>query len=70
MTAVRTRAEALRADTLARFKALTPVRVAGEVIVIAAAILLDLVPGPWADEKATGWTLGLWIAAYLVLLPV
>lgn len=67
---MRTRAEALRADTLARLKALTPVRVIGDVIVMVAAILLDLWPGPWGETKATGWTLAGFIAVYLVLLPL
>ncbi|WP_045310518.1 histidine kinase [Lentzea aerocolonigenes] len=70
ITAVRTRAEALRADTLARLKALTPVRVLGDAIVILAAILLDLWPGPWGEHKATGWLLAGYIACYLVLLPL
>jgi signal transduction histidine kinase len=67
---VRTRAEALYADALARLKALTPVRVVGDVIVMAAVILLDLWPGPWAEQKATGWALAGVIAIYLVLLPL
>jgi hypothetical protein len=43
---VRTRAEALHADALARFRALTPVRVVGDVLVMVAVVLLDLWPGP------------------------
>ncbi|MFS8101101.1 histidine kinase [Lentzea alba] len=70
ITAVRARAEAFRADNLARLKALTPVRVVGDVIVIVGAILLDLWPGPWAENKASGWALVAFIAVYLVLLPV
>lgn len=69
-TALRTRAEAFRADTLARLKAMTPVRVIGDVIVVVAAILLDLWPGPWAEQKAAGWTLVAYVAVYLVLLPL
>ncbi|MET8760647.1 histidine kinase [Lentzea sp. NPDC004782] len=70
ITAVRARAEAFRADTLARLKALTPVRVAGDVIVMVAAILLDLWPGPWAQEqaKSSGWLIVAFIACYVVLL--
>jgi signal transduction histidine kinase len=70
ITAVRTRAEALRADTLARLQALTPVRVVGEVVVVAAAVLLDQWPGPWSEHQATGWALVGFIAVYLVLLPL
>ncbi|GGU56613.1 sensor histidine kinase [Lentzea flava] len=70
ITAVRTRAEALYADTLARFKALTPVRVTGDLIVVVSVILLDLWPGPWAEHKASGWALAGFIATYLVLLPL
>ncbi|NKE58448.1 two-component sensor histidine kinase [Lentzea sp. PSKA42] len=70
ITAVRTRAEAFYADTLTRLKALTPVRVVGDVIVMVAVILLDLWPGPWAEQKASGWTVVAFIAVYLVLLPL
>ncbi|GAA3643939.1 histidine kinase [Lentzea roselyniae] len=70
ITAVRTRAEALVADTLARLKALTPVRVIGDVIVMIATILLDLWPGPWAEHKTSGWALVGFAAVYLVLLPL
>ncbi|MFC3893558.1 sensor histidine kinase [Lentzea rhizosphaerae] len=69
-TALRARAEAFRADTLARLKAMTPVRVIGDVIVVVAAILLDLWPGPWGEQKASGWTLVAYVAVYLVLLPL
>ncbi|MET9225219.1 histidine kinase [Lentzea sp. NPDC003310] len=70
ITAVRTRAEAAAADTLARFRALTPVRLVGDLLVMVAAILLDLWPGPWGEVKASGWTLVAYVAAYVVLMPL
>lgn len=70
ITAGRTRAEALLADTRSRLTALTPVRVVGDVIVVLAAILLDLWPGPWAETKPSGWALVAYVAAYLVLMPL
>ncbi|NGY57642.1 two-component sensor histidine kinase [Lentzea sp. NEAU-D13] len=70
ITAVRTRAEALLADTRARLHALTPVRVVGDAIIVLAAILLDLWPGPWAEAKPSGWALVAYVAVYLVLMPL
>ncbi|SES31791.1 Signal transduction histidine kinase [Lentzea xinjiangensis] len=67
---MRTRVEALLADTLARFRTLTPVRLVGDLIVLVAVVLLDLWPGPWAEVKASGWLLIAHVAAYLVLVPV
>ncbi|HUQ60497.1 sensor histidine kinase [Lentzea sp.] len=69
-TALRARGEAFLADTLARFRTLTPVRLVGDLIVLVAAILLDLWPGPWAEQRASGWTLIAFVAAYVVLLPL
>ncbi len=69
MTAVRARAEVFREDVAARLKALTPLRVAGEAIVFAAVVLLDLWPGVWATKHASGWPLAGLIVAFLVLLP-
>lgn len=69
MTAVRARGEAFLADVLARFRTLTWVRLVGDLLVLVGAILLDLWPGPWADERASGWTLVGYVAAYAVLLP-
>jgi signal transduction histidine kinase len=60
----------LLADTRARIEALTPVRVVGDLIVVLAAILLDLWPGPWAEAKVSGWVLAAYIAVYLVLMPL
>ncbi|WP_157528838.1 sensor histidine kinase [Nocardia sp. NRRL S-836] len=70
ITAVRARGEAFLADVLARFRALTPVRVAGDVVVVVAVVLLDLWPGPWAEQKASGWLVVAYAAVYLVLLPL
>lgn len=70
MTAVRTRSEAFRADVLARFRALTPVRLVGDLVVLVAVVLLDLWPGPWAETKASGWTLAAYFAVYVVLFPL
>ncbi|MFD5827055.1 sensor histidine kinase [Lentzea sp. NPDC060358] len=70
MTAVRARGGAFLAGTLARFRTLTPVRLVGDLLVLVAAILLDLWPGPWAEETGTGWTLVGFVAAYVVLLPL
>jgi signal transduction histidine kinase len=67
---VRTRAEAFAAGNLARFKALTPLRVGGELLLLAAVVVLDLLPGLWADKHASGWTLVALIAAYVVLMPL
>ena len=67
---MRTRAEAAAADTLARFRSLTPVRLVGDILVMAGAILLDLWPGPWAETKASGWLLVAYVAVYVVLLPL
>ncbi|WP_143091612.1 sensor histidine kinase [Lentzea albida] len=70
ITAVRTRAEVFRADTLARLRGLTVVRLVGDLIVLVAALLLDVWPGPWAETKASGWTLAGIFAVYVVLLPL
>jgi signal transduction histidine kinase len=70
ITAVRTRAEAFRADTLARLRALTPVRLVGDLLVMVGVLLLDLWPGPWAETKASGWTLAAYFAVYVVMLPL
>ncbi|MEV6716824.1 histidine kinase [Lentzea sp. NPDC051208] len=70
ITAVRTRAEAFRADTLARLRALTPVRLVGDLLVMVGVLLLDLWPGPWAETKASGWTLVAYFAVYVVMLPL
>ncbi len=67
---MRARGAAALADTLARFRALTPVRLVGDLIVLVAAILLDLWPGPWAEQRASGWTLIAFVAVYVVLLPM
>ncbi|MCG8928443.1 histidine kinase [Lentzea sp. CC55] len=70
ITAVRTRAEAFRADALARFRGLTVVRLVGDLVVMVAALLLDVWPGPWAETKATGWSIAGIAAVYVVLLPL
>ncbi|WP_394616225.1 histidine kinase [Lentzea sp. JNUCC 0626] len=70
ITAVRARAEAFRADTLARLRGLTPVRLIGDLLVVVAAILLDVWPGPWAEAKFSGWAFVGVFAIYVVLLPL
>ncbi|MGI5505377.1 sensor histidine kinase [Lentzea sp. CA-135723] len=68
--AVRARAEAFRADALARLRGLTPVRLVGDLLVVVAAILLDVWPGPWSETKLSGWALAGVFAIYVVLLPL
>ncbi|MFI6096570.1 histidine kinase [Lentzea sp. NPDC051213] len=70
ITAVRTRAEGFREDTLARLRALTPLRFAGEVLVLVAVLVLDLWPGLWATKHASGWALAGLIAAFVVMLQL
>jgi len=67
---VRTRAEAFRADNLARLSALTPLRLVGEALVVVAVVVLDLWPGLWATKTASGWILAGLICAFLVLLAL
>ncbi|TWP45160.1 two-component sensor histidine kinase [Lentzea tibetensis] len=57
-------------ETWARMRRVTPLRLAGEIAVVAVPVLLDLWPGWWASKTTGGWVLAALIAGYVLVLPL
>ncbi|GLZ31289.1 two-component sensor histidine kinase [Lentzea sp. NBRC 105346] len=67
---VRASFAALLDRTLVQLRCLTPLRIAGEIAILLAAIVLDVWPGYWAEKTASGWVLAGLLAGYVVILPL